>query len=298
VVFNQLKGDLAKMDIQQLLETYGFRAMFSPELFIIVVILATFYLRFLGNQVALKGRISFLLGLFCFYFALGGPLNLLGHFWFSSHMLQQSVLYLIVPPLLYRGLPERVFHLLTERKITRRFIGFFSHPLIALVLFNGAFSFYHIPFIFDATMSNYTLHNVLHLFIFFSSFCMWWSVFSPEGAVNSMSSLKKMGYIFLNGFLLTPACALIIFADELIYSTYTGATHLLCLPFYSLVVDKPIMNISWLTPIMDQQLGGVIMKIIQELVYGCILAYIFYGWYEREKDKTEDLDDPLLEPSV
>lgn len=54
------------MDIRQLLETYGFRAMFSPELFIIMVILVTFYLRFLGNQVGFKSRLSFLSGLFAF----------------------------------------------------------------------------------------------------------------------------------------------------------------------------------------------------------------------------------------
>jgi putative membrane protein len=286
------------MNIQELLEAYGFRAMFSPELFIIVVILAAFYLRFLGNKTKLKGKISFLVGLFCFYFALGGPLNLLGHFWFSSHMLQQSVLYLVVPPLLYRGLPESVFHYLSSKKGTRRFIGIFGHPLLAIIMFNGSFSFYHIPMIFDAAMSNYTLHNILHLFIFFSAFCMWWSVFSPKGAVNFMSDLKKMGYIFLNGFLLTPACALIIFANDLIYTTYTGSTHLLCLPFYSMVVEKPDVHFSWLTPIMDQQLGGVIMKIVQELAYGSILAYVFYGWYEREKDKAEDHDDPLLEPTA
>ncbi|NHN30520.1 cytochrome c oxidase assembly protein [Paenibacillus agricola] len=286
------------MNILDLMEAYGFRAMFSPELFIIVTILATFYLRFLGNQVKLKGRLSFLLGLFLFYFALGGPLNLLGHFWFSSHMLQQSTLYLIVPPLLYRGLPEAVFHYLSSKNGPRKFIGFFAHPLVAIITFNGSFSFYHIPMIFDATMSNYALHNVLHIFIFFSAFCMWWSVFSPKGAINSMSDLKKMGYIFLNGFLLTPACALIIFAGDLIYTTYTGSMQLLCLPFYSMVVDKPIVNISWLTPIMDQQLGGVIMKIVQELAYGCILAYVFYGWYEREKDKAEEPDGPLLEPTA
>jgi putative membrane protein len=286
------------MNIQELLEAYGFRAMFSPELFIIVIILSAFYLRFLGAATKLKGRISFIVGLFLFYFALGGPLNLLGHFWFSSHMLQQSVLYLIVPPLLYRGLPEGVFHSLSARRGVRTFIKIFTHPLLAIIMFNGSFSFYHVPMIFDAAMSNYTVHNILNMFIFFSAFCMWWSVFSPKGAINNMSDLKRMGYIFLNGILLTPACALIIFADELIYTTYMGSTHLLCLPFYSMVVAKPIIHISWLTPLMDQQLGGVIMKIVQEIAYGCILAYVFYGWYERERDRAENHDDPLLEPTA
>ncbi|MBP1989732.1 cytochrome c oxidase assembly protein [Paenibacillus eucommiae] len=280
------------MDFMLLVETYGFRASFSPELFLMMTIVAVFYLRYLGSQVGRRGKFSFLLALFVFYFALGGPLNLLGHFWFSIHMLQQSFLYLIVPPLLYVGLPDSVFRLLSNLNISNRVLRLFAHPVFALFLFNGAFSFYHMPVIFDAAMSNYALHNMLHLLLFLSALCVWWCVFTPEGTVHAMSSPKKMGFIFVNGFLLTPACALIIFANDLIYNVYTGSTHLLCLPFYSLTVEKPAFDISWLTPMNDQQLGGVIMKVLQELSYGCILGYIFFQWYRKEKDKTEDLEDP------
>ncbi|MDQ1911515.1 cytochrome c oxidase assembly protein [Paenibacillus sp. GD4] len=33
----------------------------------------------------------------------------------------------------------------------------------------------------------------------------------------------------------------------------------------------------------DQSFGGVIMKIVQEIVYGWALGYIFYRWYRRER---------------
>ena len=35
----------------------------------------------------------------------------------------------------------------------------------------------------------------------------------------------------------------------------------------------------------DQQLGGVLMKIIQEIVYGVMLFYIFIAWYRKERDE-------------
>ena len=75
---------------------------------------------------------------------------------------------------------------------------------------------------------------------------MWFPVFCPLPELNRLNDLKKMAYIFGNGVLLTPACALIIFADSIIYDMYANVT----VPF------------AHLSPLDDQQLGGVIMKII------------------------------------
>lgn len=35
----------------------------------------------------------------------------------------------------------------------------------------------------------------------------------------------------------------------------------------------------------DQQLGGVLMKVIQEIVYGVMLFYVFIEWYRKERDE-------------
>jgi cytochrome c oxidase assembly factor CtaG len=40
------------------------------------------------------------LALLLFYFGMGSPLNVAGHFLFSAHMLQQSILYLVLPLLM------------------------------------------------------------------------------------------------------------------------------------------------------------------------------------------------------
>ena len=42
----------------------------------------------------------------------------------------------------------------------------------------------------------------------------------------------------------------------------------------------------------DQQLGGIVMKLVQEVMYGAILAYVFYNWYKKEHaDSDEVLPD-------
>ncbi|TGV02629.1 cytochrome c oxidase assembly factor CtaG, partial [Mesorhizobium sp. M00.F.Ca.ET.186.01.1.1] len=32
----------------------------------------------------------------------------------------------------------------------------------------------------------------------------------------------------------------------------------------------------------------IIMKLLQELTYGSVLAYVFAAWYRREKDQPDD----------
>ena len=50
----------------------------------------------------------------------------------------------------------------------------------------------------------------------------------------------------------------------------------------------------------DQQLGAILMKIIQEIVYGSILAVVVFDWArkERAKDAVPDALIPKYEKST
>lgn len=100
-----------------------------------------------------------------------------------------------------------------------------------------------------------------------------------------------MGYIFANSVLLMPACALIIFADQSFYATYTDASKWAVAMGYCVPQMTPEQllrlfggpqQLSWFDPLLDQQLGGVIMKLTQEVVYGTILVAVFRQWYRRD----------------
>lgn len=40
-----------------------------------------------------------------------------------------------------------------------------------------------------------------------------------------------------------------------------------------------------LSPKVDQQVGGIVMKFIQEFIFASMLAYVFYHWYKKRTDK-------------
>lgn len=120
---------------------------------------------------------------------------------------------------------------------------------------------------------------------------MWWPILNPLPVAGDLPELRKMGYVAMNAILLTPACALVIFANEPLYLTYTDpqvwAVALgYCIPKGA---DFILENFSGpqafyiLPPLEDQQLGGVIMKVVQEIIDIIILAYIFFKWYAKEK---------------
>jgi len=263
----------------------GFFELWSPVVLLFVIVAGYVYYRLTNSRkagqadelrVPLSQKLSFYTGLVLFYIGQGSPINFIGHHYlFSVHMLQQTVLFLIVPIFIWLGTPQHLFRSLMRSKVFKALFGFFTRPLIALFLFNMLFSIYHMPLVMNALMANDLLYLVYHVVLFASAFVMWYPVFPVLPADNELNDLKKMAYTFGNGILLTPACALIIFADSVIYDMYQNVT----IPF------------AHLSTLDDQQLGGVVMKIIQEIVYGVVLAYTFFKWYRRERGAEDDYPD-------
>lgn len=229
--------------------------------------------RFGGYVPVGKGRkVCMAAALLLFWSVEGTPVAFYGHEdLFSAHMLQQSVLYLVLPPLVYLSLPEWLLRPLFAKEWMKRLYPL-THPLISVLGFNLAFSVYHLPIVFDSAYANPILHQTYHSVLMLLAFHMWFPVFCPVKEWNRLSDLQRMAYIFANGVLLTPACALIIFAKTLLYDAYRNAPGF----------------ISWLPALDDQQLGGVIMKILQEVVYGTVLAYCFFTWYRKERREEDD----------
>jgi putative membrane protein len=178
---------------------------------------------------------------------------------------------LVVPPLLLLGTPSWWFAKWRGSRVIERIIWLVRHPFFALLNFNVFFSFYHIPAIFDTLMSSQWAHSLAHWLLQLCALQMWLLVINPLPTNDRLRPLQKIGYIFANGVLLTPACALIIFADNVLYDTYRN----LPLPF------------ELLSRLDDQQLGGVIMKLMQEAVYGITLAVVFYRWYYFERAQEQ-----------
>lgn len=290
----------------QQIANLGFQALWSPGFILFTLLLGVLYFWAIGparekfadsEPVTAKKKFIFLCGLFFFYIGYGGPLYLVGHLVFSVHMIQMAVSLLISVPLMLLGLPSWLIKGIVLKLPFRKAFRIFHNPLTSVVLFNLLFSFYHIPYIFDHLMLNKLLDDSVQVILFISALLMWWAIIAPVPEWNKLSELKRVGLIFLDGLLLTPACALIIFSNVPFYETYTNpvlwAEMLsLCLPSGRTVPPELFEQFMWLPLLEDQRLGGVVMKIIQELIYGIILGYVFFQWVRRERseEKQEELD--------
>lgn len=263
------------------LSDYNWYELFPPSIYVLAIILAFVYFRFFardkqGKKLATKWQqTSMIAALLLMIIIKGTPVQVLGHnYLFSVHMVQMAVLYLMIAPLMILAIPEVKWkNWLSKRTIFTRIFHFLTKPLLALLIFNAVFSLYHIPLVFDAAVSNPFIHYGYHALLLITAYTMWWPVLCPVKELDTLSDIKKIGYVFANGVLMTPACALIMFADFQLYETYRNVPQLY----------------ETMTPKEDQHVGGVTMKIFQEVIYAFVLGLIFTRWVKKERlrDKAD-----------
>ncbi|MGG4033847.1 cytochrome c oxidase assembly factor CtaG [Paenibacillus cisolokensis] len=286
------------------LEYFSFEELWSPMFFFFMTAVVIGYFYIIGPwrlkhepgeaPATTKQKVMFVTGILFYYLANGGPLDLLGHLLFTAHMVSMSLSYLIAPPLILLGVPAFVWRRLFAAPFWRKFSGL-MHPILTLLLFNILFSIYHVPLVHDYVMTHFMVHRLYYVVLLITSMMMWAQIACPVPEWSRLTDVKKMAYVFANGALLTPACALIIFSGNTLYGTYNDPNVWATAMGYCVSGDPGDLLTRFnggplffqiLDPLEDQQLGGIVMKLVQEVMYGAILAYIFSHWFKREH--TED----------
>jgi putative membrane protein len=220
--------------------------------------------------------ICFALGWLALFVALVSPLHAWGQVLFSAHMTQHEILMLVAAPLLVLGRPLVTFlwalplnwsrSLGNVAKITwiNRLWRGFTIPLVAWFVHAIALWVWHIPVLFEAVLRYESVHTLQHLSFFISALLFWWAlIHGPQGAMGYGAAVL---YLFTTSVHSGVLGALITIAGSVWYPSYVGLTS------------------SWgLTPLEDQQLGGLIMWIPAGLVYVIAGLALFAGWL-READ--------------
>ncbi|OXM13531.1 cytochrome c oxidase assembly factor CtaG [Paenibacillus herberti] len=286
------------------LEYFDFKALWSPWMLfaMLAIIIGYFYLigPWREQHYPMEKRPGFwqqvmtVSGIVLLYMAQGGPMNLLGHMMFSFHMANMSISYLIAPPLIIMGIPAYAWRSAFRARFWKR-LSPVMNPIFTLVLFNVLFSFYHLPNVQDYVMTRYWLHEGFNLLLLIAAMIMWWQITCPVPEWTRLNGLRKMAYVFASGVLLTPACALIIFADESLYAVYNNPVVWAQAMSYCVSGDTAWLLQKFEGPMFfnlfsakeDQQIGGILMKLVQEIMYGCILVFIFRQWYSQENAEND-----------
>lgn len=296
---------------------FGFRALWSPYFLTFCILLGVAYYLVTGpyrhkfggeneEVPTVSQHVLIYVGLLLLYIVKGSPVDLLSHIMLTAHMTQMAIFLLLFPILIIKGIPLWIWRKIVYAPILKPIILFFTKPLISLLLFNGLFSVYHIPVIFDFSKSAPIWHFLIHGILLLAAFNVFLPLLLPFEEINTMSPMVKIGYIFANGVLITPACALIIFSSEPLYSAYSesGAwlqALALCVPGDVLSgITIPLSGpevFSPLSTVLDQQLGGIIMKVLQEIIYIVLLTTTFFRWFNSKTREIDPISDDTPVPA-
>jgi len=221
-----------------------------------------------------KQTIMFTLGILIILISLTSPLHILSdQYLFSAHMFQHILITLIAPPLLILGIPQWLIDYLLKNILIYKIIKFLVQPIIAIIVFNLIFSLWHIPELYKLSVSSHYIHIGEHLMFMISAFIMWWPISSTSKLLPKISYPLQMIYLFVMSLAQIIVFGIITFAPEPIYTHYVNAPR--------------IWNMSAL---LDQQMGGIIMKVGSGFLFLGILIFTFFKWFDSEsKDQKKGI---------
>lgn len=212
----------------------------------------------------------FLLAVGALYFTTGGPLHYLAErYLVSAHMLQHTVLMIVVPPLFIAGIPSWLWQALLRQRGFMPIARMLTHPLVALGAFNAVFLVTHLPSVVELQLSSGEFHLFVHALQVAAGIVMWWLVLSPLPELPRLSYPYQMGYLFVQSML--PA----VFAGVFTFST--SAIY----PFYDR--EPRLWGISI---VEDQQAAAAIMKILGSIIIWSFIGVAFFRWFAEEEAKA------------
>jgi putative membrane protein len=259
---------------------------FDPLVVITLVISASLYIVGIrrlwrnsgrGHGISERSAAAFGLGWLSLVVALVSPVHAWGEVLFAAHMTQHEILMLISAPLIVLGRPmiatmwaipmdsrRTLTHFFHAAPVSRTW-AFISGAAAAWVIHAAALWIWHLPVLFQATLESDLVHTLQHMSFFGSALLFWWAIIYGKRGLASYGA--GVLYLFTTSIHSGILGAFLTFTGHVIYPVYSDTTA------------------SWgLTPLEDQQLGGLIMWVPAGLVYILAGLIMFAGWI-RESEK-------------
>ncbi len=254
---------------------------FDPGIVAPLAITAFLYALGSGRERASTRRqkICFWCGWAMLALALVSPLHPLGEVLFSAHMVQHEILMLVAAPLLVLSRPlvtflwgmpfdwRRGLGRWSKEAYVRRSWSFLTDPFTAWWIHAAAIWIWHAPFLFELTLGSELAHTAQHLSFFLSALLFWWALFYAHGR---MAYGAAVFYVFTTAVHTSILGALLTFAPHIWYRAYGTTTE------------------AWgLTPLQDQQIGGLVMWVPAGLVYLTAGLWLFAAWLKESDAMLE-----------
>jgi putative membrane protein len=227
---------------------------------------------------------SFLVGWLALAAALVSPLDALGSWLFSAHMLQHEAMMIVAAPLLVLGRPFALWMWGLppgwRRPVGQAVLGravqgvwtLLTWPVFAWLFHAAVVWLWHAPLLFEAALHSNAIHTLQHVSFLGSALLFWWAVLG-DGTFRPQRGLSML-YIFTTMAHTGALGALLTWSGIVWYPSYIGAGEAF-----------------GMEALEDQQLGGLIMWVPGGLAYliaGLTLAAKWLGRTPAAGDLASD----------
>jgi putative membrane protein len=226
----------------------------------------------LGRTPEWEQWVAFVAGCAVLFLALTGPVHdLSDSYLFTAHMVQHLILVLLVPPLLLIGTPAWLVRAMLRPRWLKQIARTLGGAPIAFVVFSFTLAIWHLPQLYNATLLRVETHVLEHLLFIIAAMIGWWPVLAPARELRSQVAVQLI-YLLLLPFPMKAIGIFITLSDSVLYPAYAIAPR-----------------IFGIDPLLDQQIGGIIMWVPAGLVFWITLGAHFFRWY-AESEKQEDYE--------
>ena len=232
--------------------------------------------------------VAFFTGVMINITALSPPIDPLSDRLFFMHMIQHMAIILLGSPLMIMGAPfyviirslkpwtrRNIYFPLAKNLVVRNINKVLSHAVVALVLFNVNFWFWHMPKWYNLALFNDFFHLLEHAMMALTSIYLWRNIVDPHPLKSDLPMGLRI--LFLAAFMALNIilAAMLTYADEIWYA-YQG------IPMPSWWAE------NW-THLDDQRLGGIIMWVPGGFITFISMTICFFVWVARENEKERKL---------
>lgn len=232
---------------------------------------------------------AWLLGCALLLFATSSGLGRYSPAVFSMHMTAHMLLSMLVPILLVLGAPTTLAlralppagkgnppgpREWLQDGLHGRWSRFFTHPVVATVMFVAGFYALYFGGIFDAAVSHHASHVLMNVHFLLSGYLFYWAVIGVDPTPRVIPPLGKIGMVFAS----IPLHA--FFGVVLM-----GMTTVLGERFYR------SLKLPWQTDFLaDQHLGGSIAWAAGEVPLVVVLMALLIQWQRTDRRTAVRLD--------
>ena len=253
-----------------------FRWVPHPEVWVLVGGLAGLYVyaaRVIGPKVVPAGtppvspsqKRWFALGILLLWLAADWPVHDIGEqYLYFVHMSQHLVLTLVVPAVLLMATPQWLARLVLGQGRAHRVVQRMARPVPAGLAFNGLALLSHWQVVVNEASANGLFHYGVHTALVATAVLFWIPVCGPFPELR-ISAPAQMVYLFVASIVPTVPGAWLTFADGAVYSVYD--------------IPARLWGISVTS---DQQVAGLLMKLVGGSFLWVIITVVFFRWATRQ----------------